>query len=83
MAKLLQAKILMAKKLMVKNTRYTYMWTLKKINKQTHRKRDWICGHQRGRRGKGKLDEGGQNIQTSTFEMYKYQGYNVQHDNYN
>ena len=31
--------------------------------------------------GKGKLDEGSQNIQTSTYKI-KYQWYNVQHDGY-
>ena len=47
-------------------------------NKQTHRKRDQICGYQ-----KAELDEGSQKVQTSNYRINNYQGCNVQHDKYN
>ena len=33
--------------------------------------------------GEGKLDEGNQNVLTSSYKINKYQGHNVQHDKYN
>ena len=58
------------------------------LQKQTHRKRDQICGYQR--RGQGrrkfreiKLDEGHQNLQTFSHEINKYYRCNVQHDKHN
>ena len=33
--------------------------------------------------GEGELDEGSQKVQTSSYRINKYLGYNVQHDKYN
>ena len=41
-------------------------------NKQTHRKRDQICGYQKQGVGEGKLDEGGPKVQTSSYKINKY-----------
>ena len=41
-------------------------------NKQTHRKRDQICGYSRWVVREGKLDEGSQKAQTSSYKMNKY-----------
>ena len=38
-------------------------------NKQTHRKRDQICGYSRWVVREGKLDEGSQKAQTSSYKM--------------
>ena len=43
-----------------------------------HRKRDEICGYQRQRMAGGELDEGSQKVQTSGYEINKYEGCNVQ-----
>ena len=48
------------------------------LQKQTHRKRDQICST-RGKRWRDeKLGKGGQNVQTSSLKINKYQGNNVQ-----
>ena len=48
-------------------------------SKNKEQKRDQICGcHRWGiGMGKGELDESGQKVQTSSYEINKYQGYNV------
>lgn len=67
----------------------SYMWNLKKQRtpiKQTCRKRDPICGYQRWDKWGGEqeeLDEGGQKEQTSSYQINKYQRYNIQYDGYN
>ena len=38
-------------------------------NKQTHRKRDQICGGQKQGVGEGELDKGGQRVQTSSDKI--------------
>ena len=53
---------------------------LKKKPKQTHRKRDQICGGQKQGVGEGELDEGGQRVQTSSCKINNYQGYNTHRD---
>ena len=55
------------------------------LQKQTHWKRDQIYGYQRWewRLGEAELDEGSQEVQTSSYKINNYQGYNMQHDNYN
>ena len=47
-------------------------------NKQTQ-KRDQVCGYQRRGQGKRELDEGSQKVQTSSYKINKYWGYNVRH----
>ena len=47
-------------------------------NKQTHTERDRICGYHRQKVGAEGL--GGQKIQTSSYQINKYQGCNVQHN---
>ena len=39
---------------------------------QTHRKKDQICSYQRQGVGEGKLEEGGQKVQTSNYKIKKY-----------
>ena len=41
-------------------------------NKQTHRKRDQICGYQRLGSEEGELDEGSQKIQSSSYMINQY-----------
>ena len=47
-------------------------------NKQTYRNRGQICGFQRW--GWGRLDEGGQKVQTFSYKINKYQGCDLKHD---
>ena len=49
-------------------------------HKISHRHREQFGGCQRQGIGVGEMDEGGQNVQTSS---YKYLGYKVQYDKYN
>ena len=51
-----------------------------KTNKQTHRKKDQICGYQKWGWWEGELDECSQKVQTSSYKINKYQACNVQHD---
>lgn len=37
---------------------------------------------QKLKNGEGKLERGGQKVQTSSYEINKHQGYDVQHDDY-
>ena len=48
----------------------------------THRKRDQICGPQRWGVVGRELAEAGQKVSVSSYRIYKYWGYNVQHDDY-
>ena len=52
-------------------------------NKQTQRKREQICGYQIQGTGGGKSDEGSQDIQTPSYVVNKYWGYNVQYNQIN
>ena len=42
------------------------------LQKQTHIKRDQICGYQGQKMGEGELNEDGQKTQTSSFKIIKY-----------
>ena len=42
-----------------------------------HRKRDKVYGYQRQDLGEGKLEEGSQKVQTSSYKIIKYQRHNV------
>ena len=59
----------------------TYMWNLKKIKKQGHRKRWDVVTGDRGW-GEEKLKKGGQSHRFPDM-INKYWEYNVQCDNYN
>ena len=52
-------------------------------NKQTHRKRDQICGDQRWGWGEGGLEEGGPKVQTPSYKTDSCQGCSEQHDKEN
>ena len=41
-------------------------------------KKDQICSYQKQGLGKGELDESSQNVQTSSYKINTYEGYNVQ-----
>ena len=55
------------------NTKLKVNYTSKQTKKQTHGKRDQICGYQRWAGwGEGELDEGGQKVQTFSYKISKY-----------
>ena len=52
------------------------MWNLNKHQTQKKESGLWLYGLGGG----GRLEEGGQKIQTSSYKINKHQGWNLQHD---
>ena len=61
----------------------TYTWNLKQNKtKKTHKKEIRSVVTKGRGWGEGELNESGQNVLTSSYKINKYQGCNVQHDDY-
>ena len=61
----------------------TYMWNHKTKTKKTKLVKEIRLVVIKGRGWvKGELEEGGHKVQTSSYKISKYEGCNVQHDNY-
>ena len=51
-------------------------------NRQTQRKSSCFWLPKKTGEGKGELDEVSQKVQTPSYKISKYQGYNIQHEKY-